>query len=372
MRHRLKVLGFEVSEGTLTTCPAAEKTDPDLLVLGLTADQLADRKTEGLVESIRRRIDAPTLALLSSSGSTDLSKIQQAASARCLSRPVVETTLRRTLAEIISGEEPRPAGSNYGTSPRLSGRRFLVADDNGINLHLISSILRESGAEVVEVGNGQEALDALEHDRFDLIFLDLRMPVLNGAETARRIRSMDAPARNVPIVAVTADIVPEHRERALGAGINDYLIKPVDEQQIRETIRHLLYRGTGTFDREPLPEPLEEAAENTAAHTGTPQAPGRQALEEELYRRFLASFPVELNAMHRHYHDRNWTALTGSAHRLHGASAVCAVQALERLAGKLEQAADGAEVDRVEKLLQQIDRESRRLVENTVAASGPD
>jgi two-component system sensor histidine kinase BarA len=372
MRHRLKALGFEVSEGTLTTWPATEKTDPDLLVLGLTGEQLGNRGIEGRVESIRKRIGIPALALLSSSESADLSRIQHAASARCLSRPVAEKTLRRTLAEIISGEASQPAGSEFGITPRLSGYRFLVADDNSINLHLVSSILRESGAEVVEAGNGQEVLNALGHARFDMIFLDMRMPALDGAETARRIRSMDAPARNTPIVAVTADIVPEHRDRALGAGINDYLIKPVDEQQIWEAIRHLLYRGTGAFDGEPLPEPLEETAENTVVDTDMLQAAGRRVLEEELYRRFLDSLSAELNNMYRHCSDRNWMELSESAHRLRGASAVCAVQELELLAGELEQAADDAREDPARKLLKQIDRESRRLIENTAAASGPD
>ncbi len=372
MRHRLKALGFEVSEGTLDTWPAAEKSNPDLLVLGITGVQQGNPEIEGRVKSIRKRISAPTLALLSSSESTDLSRIQRAAGARCLSRPVTETTLLRTLADIISGENLQPVRSDYGITPRLSGCRFLVADDNSINLHLMSSILRESGAEVVEAGNGQEILDALGHAQFDLIFLDLRMPVLDGSDTARQIRSMNAPARDIPIVAVTADIVPEHRDRALGAGINDYLIKPVDEQQIWETIRHLLYRGTGAFDGEPLPEPLEETGSKTAVHADMLQVAGRQALEEELYRRFLDSLPAELNAMYRHYNDRDWMGLTESAHRLHGASAVCAVQDLELLAGKLELASDNAQENQAGILLKQIDRESRRLIENTAAANGPD
>ena len=370
IRHPLKALGFEVSEGTLDTWPAAEKANPDLLVLGLTGEQLGNPEIEDRVKSIRKRIGAPTLALLSSSESTDLSRIQQAAGARCLSRPVAETNLQRTLAEIISGENLQPVRSDYGITPRLSGCRFLVADDDSINLHLMSSILRESGAEVVEAGNGQEILDALGHAQFDLIFLDMRMPVLDGSETARRIRSMDTPARDIPIVAVTADIVQEHRDRALGAGINDYLIKPVDEQQIWEAIRHLLYRGTGAFDGEPLPEPFEETGSKTAVHTGMQQASGRQALEDELYRRFLDSLPIELNTMYRHYNDRDWMGLTESAHRLHGASAVCAVRDLELLAGKLELAADNAREDQAGILLKQIDRESRRLMENTAAAQG--
>ena len=117
---------------------------------------------------------------------------------------------------------------------------FLLRKTTRSIFRLISSILRESGAKVTEVKNGKEAVDQLSQSAFDLIIMDLHMPVMDGREATRVIRSMESDRKQTPILALTADVIPEHRELAFDAGIDEYLVKPIDELQMWSIIHKLL------------------------------------------------------------------------------------------------------------------------------------
>ncbi len=116
---------------------------------------------------------------------------------------------------------------------------ILVVDDNAVNLRLMCAILKKAGHRTVVAGNGQEALEQLAARHVDVVFMDLKMPVLDGIETTRRIRAGEIHSgRHLPIVALTADAVAGDRERCLLAGMDDYLAKPL----IRAELFRLLAR----------------------------------------------------------------------------------------------------------------------------------
>ncbi len=110
----------------------------------------------------------------------------------------------------------------------LAGLRTLVAEDNPINALLARTMLSRAGAIVDVVGDGVEALAAAAIAPYDLIFLDLRMPRLDGVAAAVRIRDLPGPAGQTPIIALTADVGADERARALAAGMDDFLTKPIN------------------------------------------------------------------------------------------------------------------------------------------------
>ena len=115
------------------------------------------------------------------------------------------------------------------------GKRILVADDVEINIEIMQSILEESGLIIDSAENGQQAfrLFAENPDRYDLIFMDLHMPIMNGYEATRSIRALSNPyAKYVPIIALTADVFREDIEKCLKAGMNGHVGKPFDFQVI--------------------------------------------------------------------------------------------------------------------------------------------
>jgi signal transduction histidine kinase len=123
--------------------------------------------------------------------------------------------------------------------PDLAGRRILVAEDNAVNQMIMEELLTPFGAEVVMADNGQLAVEAVQNSRFDMVFMDIQMPVMDGLEASRRIRSrFDAGA--LPIIAVSANVMKEDREKGMAAGMNAYIGKPVDPAELQEALRQWL------------------------------------------------------------------------------------------------------------------------------------
>ena len=121
---------------------------------------------------------------------------------------------------------PEPAQSS------LRGARILLTDDNAINRQVIKLFLAPYGVAIVEATNGQEALDKLATQSFDLVLLDVHMPVMDGKEAVKRIRASQEPWRQLPVIALTADAMSGDREKYLALGMTDYVSKPVDQRDL--------------------------------------------------------------------------------------------------------------------------------------------
>ncbi len=147
------------------------------------------------------------------------------------SRPGSGSTFWINLRLRRAAAEPVPAAIEAAPAPpepAATGMRILVAEDNAVNRLLISTRLRRGGHDVVLVEDGVQAVQAVRDGSFDLVLMDMQMPELDGAGATRQIRQLDGERARVPIVALTADALPEFREHYMKAGLDDYLTKPVD------------------------------------------------------------------------------------------------------------------------------------------------
>jgi len=109
----------------------------------------------------------------------------------------------------------------------LEGKKILIADDDPRNIFVLASALENFGAEILEAENGKAALELLEHQKVDLILMDIMMPIMDGYQTIKEIRSNES-GRSIPIIAVTAKSLKDDRAKCITAGANDYISKPVD------------------------------------------------------------------------------------------------------------------------------------------------
>jgi signal transduction histidine kinase/DNA-binding NarL/FixJ family response regulator len=132
-------------------------------------------------------------------------------------------------------EEPSPAAAP--TRPDLSGRCVLVADDSAINREILVALFERTGARIVTAADGCEAVETFRRERCDLVLLDVQMPVMDGHEAARQIRALDA---GVPIIAVSASAFPEDVARSRAAGMNEHLLKPLEEAPLDQLLRQYL------------------------------------------------------------------------------------------------------------------------------------
>lgn len=120
-----------------------------------------------------------------------------------------------------------------------SKKKILVVEDNEDNREIFVFRLQQLDFEVLVASNGKEALEIASRSKPDLIFMDLRMPVMDGWEATRALRQTEW-GRDLPVIAVTAHAMKEEREKALNAGCNEFILKPVDYSIIQRTIQRLV------------------------------------------------------------------------------------------------------------------------------------
>ena len=116
---------------------------------------------------------------------------------------------------------------NKDSALNLENKKILIVDDDARNIFVLAAALEEYGAEIIEAENGKVALEKLENEVCDLILMDIMMPVMNGYEAIKAIRSTDA-IKHIPIIATTAKSLKGDREKCMEAGANDYISKPID------------------------------------------------------------------------------------------------------------------------------------------------
>ena len=176
--------------------------------------------------------DSVPLLLLTSlgqrpSGTLDLELVH-------LTKPIKAAALRDTLARSLgSREQVQQRAAAVAAVGRL---RVLLAEDNVVNQKVATLLLERLGQRPDVVGNGQEALQAVQDHRYDLVLMDVQMPVMDGLEATRRIRAEVPPDRQPRIVAMTANALVEDREACFAAGMDDYLAKPVRSEELAVTL----------------------------------------------------------------------------------------------------------------------------------------
>ena len=171
-----------------------------------------------------------------------------------------EIPFERTAAVVAT---PAPAGKEpAATGPRLAGRRFLVVDDSEINQELVARALAREGAEAMLADDGRQGLDSLRScpGGFDAVLMDIQMPVMDGLTASTAIRR-ELGLTDLPVIAFTAGVLPEERQKALDAGVFDFLPKPVDLEEMVAVLqrwtapRHIVLPPLQTH---PHPGPLPE------------------------------------------------------------------------------------------------------------------
>ena len=138
-----------------------------------------------------------------------------------------------------------PAATAASSARRLN---VLVAEDNPINQHVVQAMLAHAGHTVRIVANGVEAVEAMQRETFDVVLMDMQMPLLDGLGATRQIRELPPPKGRVPIIALTADAMTGAKEYYVEAGMDDYLAKPIPSAALIEKLEALVRRDAAGED----------------------------------------------------------------------------------------------------------------------------
>ena len=313
----------------------------DLLVIGLNSGR--DGSVEQLMRNIHSRDKACVMLLVNSSDREHMQHLCAMGADACLSKPIRFDTLFRELQRLLGPQQDEHGPDQKPTLPprhaELQGMRILLADDHAINRKLLTTQLLQHQAEIHAAANGQEALEFAQHRPFDLILMDIQMPVHSGAEVTQFIRAGDGPNRDTPVVGLTANAMPGERERLLAMGLNECLIKPISEKLLVDTLRYWI-----SISRDGIP---------ASAPMGQAQAAGgdRQALVGELQAMLRAELPQHRDSLTAAHASGDLEALCKHAHKLNSAAAYCQVYELKQRVDHLERAVKLREPDQVDKAL---------------------
>ena len=287
-----------------------------------------------------------------------------------------------TLFTIANLNKPNNIKRPQIVIPQQFGATILVAEDNKTNQIVAQGVLEHLGCQVDLVDNGKTATVTAATKSYDLIFMDCQMPIMDGYEATRNIRKAESQKdlEPSPIIALTAHAMKGDRERCLAAGMNDFITKPFNEQQLANVLAKWL-PANGT-EKLPVPSPAMPEAEEVAS---TPthidktvldsflemQQPGKCDIRKRLVSVYLRSSPKIMQGLQQAAEDNDFEKLWQSAHTLKSRSASLGAFHLSSLCHKLETSARDARVDDplkrvldIESEFKTVTRELEKIVTN--------
>ncbi len=250
-----------------------------------------------------------------------------------------------------------------------AGARILLAEDNLLNQEVAREWLQAAGLSVEVVGDGRAAVDAIAGTAFDLVLMDIQMPLMDGVQAVRLIRQLDGRA-DTPVLALTAHAFDEDRRTYVEAGMNAHLVKPIDPLLLYEALLRWLPRRPGASAAPPpdVAAPLDTAAPNASAIAAIVDGLDPAALTRyfsgrvESYRRALRQFAACYGAGLASQDAGATTHWRFAAHSLKGAAGAIGANALARHAAALEAAAGDADAAQLEGLIRTLQVELAAVV----------
>jgi CheY-like chemotaxis protein/HPt (histidine-containing phosphotransfer) domain-containing protein/anti-sigma regulatory factor (Ser/Thr protein kinase) len=275
---------------------------------------------------------------------------------------VVATALGRTSA---SGGAGRGAAGERA-NPETAGRfKVLVAEDNPVNQRLAIAQLAKLGYRADAVANGREAIEALGRIRYDVVLMDCHMPEMDGFAATAEIRTREGKRRHTPIIAMTADAMQGDRERCIGAGMDDYVSKPVKMDDLRRALEHALAKAPSAAAPESAPGGATDGPIDLAVLSALRteyQVAGEPDILARLIDLYLTSASETCTAIRDAVTQRDAAALEHAAHTLKGGSASMGARGLTDLCDRLQQASQSGTLTDAATILEDVERELARVV----------
>jgi signal transduction histidine kinase/DNA-binding response OmpR family regulator len=261
-RWEMKATAVEGGEEALKQLLLArEAGDPYGLIL--TDRHMPQMDGFRLVERIREspQLATATIMMLTSAGHRgDAARCQKLGVAAYLLKPIRQSELREAIGRVL-GAKPEDGAIPLITRYTLQDKRepsaflsILLVEDNAVNQRLAARLLEKRGHRVMVAGNGREALAALEKDDYDLVFMDVQMPEMDGLEATAAIRKMEeGNGKHQIVIALTAHAMKGDEERCLAAGMDSYLSKPIRPQELDAILEGYVAHRRGIMNRDRIP-----------------------------------------------------------------------------------------------------------------------
>ena len=352
------------SEGQAALQLLAEAAPQDPFGLVITDMHMPGMDGLALARQIKDKHAGLPMVMLTSLSESALAAGNRELFASVLSKPVRSAELESSIARAL-GDSPLgfAQSEQYLRAPSLppapGTRRILVAEDNPINQEVIIEVLRELGYEADIVGNGTLALEALQATPYPLVLMDCQMPEMDGYTASREIRKREAGGPRVPIIAVTAHALMGERQRAIDAGMDDYVTKPINPKLLGEALERW-------WPRESLLPAARRGSSIPAGAIDVSDGSLDPTVQrsQSVVRVFLRHVPEQLAAITQAVASGNNDTLRSTAHKLKGGCLSVGVPKMAALCAALE-ADPGNAAPISEELVREFSKVRERLADAT-------
>jgi len=328
---------------------------------------------------------APRLAMITAYDRNEVLKLAQAVGVDdVLIKPVTASTIFDALVRLFDDQREGESAhmeaidsDNFAALARIQGAEILLAEDNPLNQQVATELLIDAGFKVEVAGNGRIAVEMAQARHYDIILMDMQMPEMDGIEATRLLRALPTWA-TLPIVAMTANAMQADRERCLEAGMNDFVSKPIELDELwRALLRWIKPRHFAPvlFKTKPVPEvaavaDLPAEIEGLDRVAGLRRVLGKPARYLSMLRGFVSSQIDVAQQIHRALEQNDTSTAERLAHTLKGLAGNIGADALQQDSEKLEQAIHHGQP--AVELLQTVKTALARQIAAIVAAVPPE
>jgi CheY-like chemotaxis protein len=253
---------------------------------------------------------------------------------------------------------------NQFHNKKIPQLKILVVDDDALNQRMMQLLMTREGHLVDLVSNGLEAFEAIKISTYDVVFMDLQMPVMDGIEASRRIREWENGGKHIFIVALTASYLPEQGHVLFEAGIDNYIAKPFEIEQVQRLLKYGFQARANDNSVQPKPLESELPPEKVLdVQKGIVQVGGDENMYRELLSDFIEGLPKRLRAIRENFAEKDLVELSRTAHNLSGIAANLGASQLSECAKKLDKQSVEGYTESLDPLVQQIQVVVGRLLE---------
>ncbi len=269
-------------------------------------------------------------------------------------KPVTVSVLHDTVASIFGVESTRNAVESQHESNqfigKIAGSHVLVVEDNELNQEVAAGLLAHAKIHTDIANHGLEAIAKIEQNQYDLVLMDMQMPMMGGIEATLKIRE-DKKFAKLPIIAMTANVLKDDREKCIAAGMNDFLPKPIEpdqlwamlvkwipskHQQAESNIPNVDVMPANSNLHEKLSSKLPESIDGLDMRAGLKRVLGNETLYISMLTKFLSGQKNAVADINQHLNNNDWATAERIAHTIKGLSASIGAQHIADKASVLE------------------------------------
>ena len=335
-----------------------------LVILDMQMPGLDGEQTLRMIRQEKLTQDVKVIVLTSMGRRSELNYLEELGCSGYLLKPVRQSNLSnileyalglrnktekrgrmRQVEDIVLFDQPIPP------------LKIMVVEDNLLNQKMIRTFLTRQGHQVEICNNGVEAVQTSKSEEFDLIFMDVQMPIMDGLESTRVIREFEGKNQHTPIIAMTAYALQGDSQRCLDAGMDDYVTKPLDMRRLLKVMRRWVLDHDDMISASANVETIHLGSTDDILDIGSALSRFSNDIEffKSLLDEFLESLPDRVDEFRQLYREKNWKLLADQSHNLKGVAANFGVMKISGIARRIDAYSQEEHSQSIPEMIRQIE-----------------